>query len=329
MQVAILGAGLCGLAMAWNLAKTGNFQVTLFDPQGIGKGASGVAAGLLHPYTGARSRKNWRSTEGLEATLRLINVAESHLRSTVHTHHGLQRTALTKQQELDFSRCAKEHADVKWRTAEECQKAVPGTSHNPGIFIETAYVVDCEKYLEGLWLACAEHGVQFQQQKIHSLKEVDSFDHVVVAMGAASNSLPELSHIAITPIKGQVLTLSWPENAALLPYPISSQAYLLMLPKEKRCIAGATFERDFEHEEPDEEYAKKNILPKIQAFFPEIDRAKVLTCRAGIRASTAHHHPLVINVGKGRWLLTGMGSKGLLYHALCAEELAHNIGLST
>lgn len=321
MQVAILGAGFCGLATAWHLAQNGQHQVVLFDPLGIGKGASGVAAGLLHPYAGARSKLNWRGLEGIAATLDLVKVAESFLGFSVISRSGMQRMALFPQQDADFSQCSQEYSDVHWRSIEECQQAVPGLNAFPGIYIENAYVVDCEKYLEGLWLACAASGVQFRQQSVHSLKELDAFDHVVVAMGAASNALPELSHIRITPIKGQVLTLSWP-NIPILPFPISSQAYLLMHPRENACIAGATYERDFNDEKPDLEVAKKEILPKINAFYPKLENASIISCRAGIRASTDKHLPLMLNVGKGRWLLTGMGSKGLLYHALYAKDLA-------
>lgn len=319
MRVAILGAGLCGLATAWHLAKSRQHQVVLFDPLGIGKGTSGIAAGLLHPYAGARSPKNWRADEGLAATLALIKVAEAAFGTSVITHTGLQRSALSQQQQADFLHCSKEHADVKWRSVKECQDAVSGVSAHPGIFIENAYVVDCAKYLEGLWLACEALGVQFEQKAVRSLAELDAFDHVVVAMGAASNSLPELAHIKITPIKGQILTLEWPEDVPSPPYPISSQAYLLK--NDNTCIVGATYERHFTSEQADEEYARSDILPKLHACFPALKTAKVVGCRAGVRASTARHRPLIVNVGKGRWVLTGMGSKGLLYHALFAKEI--------
>jgi hypothetical protein len=32
---------------------------------------------------------------------------------------------------------------------------------------------------------------------------------------------------------------------------------------------------------------------------------------------------LMTQINKRHWVLTGMGSKGLLYHALLAEELCH------
>ena len=49
---------------------------TLYDEKGIAGGASGVAAGLLHPYT-PRGKIIWRGTEGVAATIRLVNAAEA------------------------------------------------------------------------------------------------------------------------------------------------------------------------------------------------------------------------------------------------------------
>jgi len=311
MRIAILGAGLSGLSTAWHLAKIGRYDITIFDPNGIGNGASGVAAGLLHPFAGARSRKNWRADEGMEATLSLIREIQDYATTPLVVKTGLHRPALTQEQKIDFAMCAKDNPDVN---------CCPG-----GVFIDKAYVVDCEKYLEALWLACANKEVKFEKEAVISLNEVDSYDHVVVAMGAASKNLPELSHLPITPIKGQVLTLERPDALPPLSSPISSQGYLLMHPRNDVFIAGATYERIFPDELPHIEVAKLDLIPKIQAFFPQLANAKVLRCRAGIRASTPDHRPLIKHLGNNRWVITGMGSKGLLYHALCSEELALQI----
>ena len=50
--------------------------VHLYDEKGIAGGASGVAAGLLHPYT-PRGKLIWRGVEGVTETLRLVDAAEA------------------------------------------------------------------------------------------------------------------------------------------------------------------------------------------------------------------------------------------------------------
>ena len=51
-------------------------HVWLYDAYGIGEGASGAAAGLLHPFT-PRGKLLWGGLEGYRATLHLINVADT------------------------------------------------------------------------------------------------------------------------------------------------------------------------------------------------------------------------------------------------------------
>ena len=52
-RYAIIGGGFAGVATAWHLLAHANSPVSihLFDGAGIAGGASGAAAGLLHPYS--------------------------------------------------------------------------------------------------------------------------------------------------------------------------------------------------------------------------------------------------------------------------------------
>ncbi|MEI8365807.1 MAG: FAD-dependent oxidoreductase, partial [Parachlamydiaceae bacterium] len=176
-----------------------------------------------------------------------------------------------------------------------------------------------------LWLACQGRGVLFEQRSIHSLAELNSFDRVIVAGGALSKRLPELAHFKITPIKGQLLEMAWSDTLPQLACPVASQSYLLMNPNKKTAIIGATYERNFTDLEPDIELTIKEIIPKTQSFFPAVNRNMVIGCRSGVRASTPNHLPILEDLRNGRWLMAGMGSKGLLYHALYAEELSAKI----
>ncbi|MBA3815764.1 MAG: FAD-binding oxidoreductase [Parachlamydiaceae bacterium] len=321
MKIAILGAGFCGMAVAWNLLQLTEIEVTIFDPKAIAKGTSGIAAGLLHPYVGAHSKINWKAIEGMGATCKLLRVAEQALGKTVAFSEGMLRLALTDLQQKDFNICANLHNDIHWRTEIECQRTTPHIIPASGIFIDSAITVDCESYLQGLWKACSSQGAIFEQRAIASLNELQHFDRVVICMGANTTDLPELKHLPIKSTKGQILEFLWPNNLITLPYPINSHAYLLMNPQKTSCIAGATYEKQFTNETADIDIAKQEILPKVRPFFPQIDELTLVSCRAGIRAGTPDRKPLIAQITDKCWVLTGMGSKGLLYHALFAEEL--------
>jgi glycine/D-amino acid oxidase-like deaminating enzyme len=63
-SVAVVGAGIAGLAAAWGLAKTGH-PVTVYEKERVGGGASGKALGLLvpfHPNVRGRMAKEQRES---------------------------------------------------------------------------------------------------------------------------------------------------------------------------------------------------------------------------------------------------------------------------
>ena len=54
-RYAVVGAGFAGIAAAWHLMQQGSqvgpTEVHLWDVAGLAGGASGAAAGLLHPFS--------------------------------------------------------------------------------------------------------------------------------------------------------------------------------------------------------------------------------------------------------------------------------------
>lgn len=323
MRIAIIGAGFSGLATTWHLQQkiAPMPRITVFDSIGIGGGASGIAAGLMHPFAGAHSKLNWRGKEAYQATLKLLQISENALGRSVITQKGLLRMAISEEQQKNFFRCSQKYPELAWWNSEHCQTKMPGIALNSGMFIPEAITVDCALYLQGLWQACQQQGAELCIQKIASLQELSAFDVVIVAAGAFSNVFPELAHITITPVKGQLLEIAWPQ----LPFAVNSQAYMAFGQSAKSGFVGASYERDVESFEPDVEAAKKEIFPKAMELFPDIAHAKILDCRAGVRASMPGHLPVIKHVKPNVWLLSGMGSKGLLYHAFFAEQLSQAV----
>ncbi len=308
-KIAIIGAGFSGLAVAWHLAQRA--EVTVFDAAGIGGGASGMAAGLMHPYAGLHSKLNWKGHEGMNASKKLLAIASEALGMPVASATGLLRVALSESQHIDYAHCASVHPDVEWR--DSCAPWLP----KPGIFIRDALTVNCPLYLKGLWLACEQLGARFEQREINELQELDAYGTIVLATGASKR----FTSLPITPLKGQILRYRWPEKDPL-PTSINSHAYIVMDQDQKSCFGGATFERQFDSPLPNIKVALADIQPRVAALYPALTEELVIECRAGIRASTPDHRPIVAQLNPKTWIITGMGSRGLLYHALCAEELA-------
>jgi glycine/D-amino acid oxidase-like deaminating enzyme len=331
MKIAIVGAGFCGLAVTWHLLNHDpsfpHLKIHLFDSKGIGKGASGIAAGLLHPYSGAHAKLNWRGQEGFQATKELLVVASEALgRSVTAQDEGILRLALNDEQLADFQLCATRYPhDTQWLDVAACQKLAPGSAPVPGLWIRKGLTIYSSLYLKGLWKACAQKGVKFEQNTIHSLKELAEFDCTIVTAGAETLQLPELASLPLSLVKGQVLEFSWPRNHAPLSCALNAHVYMLMTETRTSCLVGSTYERGHQTASIDIELAEREILPKAFELFPPLKEGALLNCYAGMRAVTSNHHPLMQQLSPKLWALTGMGSKGLLYHALFAKELVQNL----
>lgn len=329
-RVAIIGAGFCGLATAWHLLNQASanqaIEVVIIDAKGVGAGASGIAAGLLHPYAGAHAKLNRLGKEGIQATTELLDIASEAIGHPVAIAKGILRLAMSVDQQADFTNSALKYSDdIDWLTSEQCKDLYPLLEKFPGIWINNGKIVDSPLYLKGLWKACEKKGALLEIQTVTSLNELKHYDAIVIAAGANILLFPELSTLPLTFVKGQVLELEWPQNLPKLSFALNSQAYVIMNEKQNTCLVGATFEKKYANSQPDIKIAQEDILPKAIAMLPGLESAYVIQCFAGLRVVTANHMPLIKKIGKKQWVLTGMGSKGLLYHALSAKQIASEI----
>lgn len=288
MDICVIGAGFAGLAVSVELKKRG-YSVHLFDRNGIGGGASGIAAGMLHPFTGEKGQLNQMGLEGMAASQKLIKMSEKALGRSVILAKGILRIPANSRQEKAFRKSHENDPNLtEWRD---------------GLYIPDGLVINCRDYLEGLFLASGA-------KLIHAIPDLPT----VYCCGAWIQELaPE---VEIQQIKGQVLRIEIDSPAT----PLNSKGYLA--PDQDGWIAGATFEKEFADEDSDIELAKKEIFSKLRPIYPPIEDAKVLECRASLRAATKDRLPIYGQISPRAFVLTGLGSKGLLYHALYAKKLA-------
>lgn len=326
-RIAIIGAGMAGLALAWHLKQitSQHFDIDLFDHKSIGKGTSGIAAGLLHSFSGERSRKNKFADAGMTATMTLLREASEKLGKPVAAHTGMLRLAMTESQRLDFFESATRNPELKWWTSDQCSSIVPGITSKGGLWISSAISVHTQQYLEGLFQCCAFLGVHYEQCKINHLSELNGYDTVVVAAGPETAGFPELNHLSLNLLRGQLLELSWPSDLPPLPFILNSKVYIVMNPSNKTCIVGATFERDNLSQYACLETAISLLLPEAILMIPRLKESKVIACHAGLRVGTPDRLPFCQQISPKLWVYSGLGSKGLLYHALFAKKLAHAI----
>lgn len=328
-DIAIVGAGFSGLAIANYLLRPeflGSLtNIVIIDPKEIGANASGISAGLLHPYPGAHAKLTPKGKEGVNTTIELLKTASESLQEPVFEHTGVFRVALNGKQKESFARCASLYDDVSWWDIDKCQKMIPGITKAPGIFLHSGMVIKTQKYIRGLWKTVKKTGTTWKKRSVTSLAELDEFDIIIVAAGAHIKSIFELRNLPIRQQKGQILELEWPASIPPLEIPVNSQAYLVQADIPHRFFVGATFERKFRTSNPDLKSAISYLEKHMTDIFPGLIKATVLNCYAALRATTPNYLPLAIKHDHRTWILTGMGSKGLLFHALYAKQVARAI----
>lgn len=311
MRIAIIGAGLAGLSAAWHLIDS--CEVVLFDSKGIGGGASGIATGLMHPYAGEQGRRSLFAAEGVRVSLSLMETVEKKFKTKIIIQRGIIRHVQNKQQKEMFLSHVQTFNDVHYIEEDR-------------FLIESGVTVDCPQYLKGLWQMIAEKGGKIVRAEIVDLQTLQDFDEIVITAGAGSIKIPEVNSLPISILKGQVLKCRFPENVECISSSMIGKGYMALTQEPRTALVGSTYERDYLNEEPDAGLAKELLFEKIAQFFPKVADLQIIDCKAALRVMRhGHYFPIIKKIQDRTWIMTAMGSRGLLYHVYLGNFLAKAI----
>jgi glycine oxidase len=269
MKVAIIGAGIVGLGVAWRLAVRGA-DVAVYDRGVAGAGATHAAAGMLAACCeaepgeealvalGRESHARWPAFAAeleavsdidvelrTEGTLVVASTADDQAR--LHHH-------LVFQQKLDLP--------LEWITAAETRRREPHLAGKlaGAVWSPQDHQVDNRKVVQALRIAAEKAGATIHENA--PVKEISikgprtdgiiltdgthvAADAVVLAAGAWSRSIegvPAQLRPPVRPIKGQMLSLRMDTAAPLLKHVVWAPGVYLVPRRDGRLIAGATVE---------------------------------------------------------------------------------------
>ncbi len=294
MRVAVVGAGLAGLGAAYFLIKKG-YSVTIFDEMGVGAGASGIPIGLCHPYLGRSGKPSKFASEAIATTIELIDVAEKYSGKKLADRSGILRT--------DWS-------PLEWYP--DLEKV------EEGILIKSGMTVHMSAYVNALYASF--ENVELIKEKISFEDDFSSFNKVVFACGEGMRSF----HLPVNYVKGQVV-IGVMKNK-LEKTIMKAKGHLSPL-GDGRVQLGSTYEHHFENSEPNLAVAIKELSLKLNAFFTDPKDFTIQNCFSGIRVCVNEGYlPITKQLSEKVFLFTGLGSRGLLYHAYYGRHLADMIG---
>jgi glycine oxidase len=224
-DVAVVGAGIIGLSIAWRCAQRG-LSVRVIDPS-PGAGASYAAAGMLasvgestfgeEALTGllVASARRWPTfATGLAAAAGGARGCRTGLAAAAgdvlgYRTEGTLTVALTADDLAEAARLWEHQRRVGLAVNPERPTALrerePALSPRirGGAVAPDDHQVDPRRVVAALTAAVAAHGVRVERQRVGGLDEVDA-GVTVVAAGCATAGLTGLP---VRPVKGQILRL--------------------------------------------------------------------------------------------------------------------------
>jgi glycine oxidase len=243
-DVAVVGAGVAGLAVAWRAAARG-LSVCVLDRDAPGAGASGVAAGMLAPVTEADAQERALLALGLESARRWPAFAAELLDAT-GIDVGFRPTGtLVLARDRDEAEALDRELDLRGRLGLQAGRLRPSQARalEPALAPTVRLALDVPddhaadpRALTAALLTAAERAgadvlpgaevaeVRHDGRRVHGVALAGGAEvragAVVVAAGAWSASLgglPEDARVPVRPVKGQTLRLRDPSHEPARP----------------------------------------------------------------------------------------------------------------
>jgi glycine oxidase len=349
VDVAVVGGGVIGLAVAWRARERG-LSVLLVERDLVGRGASPVAAGMLAPVSEVEFGASGRGA--LELALRSAQLWPSfagELAELTGVAVGLRRSGTLmvardadEARELERQLAFRESLGLRAlrRRASEAREREPALATTVRMALEVPddHSLDPRSAVRALRAACERSGVEIVEHADAAEPLSDSTDErivgvrvrgdrrraaqVVLATGAWSgllDGLPDHARVPVRPVKGQTLRLRDPAGPGLLQGAVRCHGVYIVPRDDGRYVLGATVEeRGFELEAT--AGAAYELLRAAHELVPGISELHLEEVCVGLRPGTPDNAPII---GRGAcdgliWA-TGHYRNGILLTPLTAE----------
>ena len=347
----ILGGGVIGLSIAWQLAKQtqSTAQITLIERDSFGSGASHAAAGMLAATAEvAFEEEHLLRLNHLSRDLYPDFTAELEADANLSIDYRTQGTLVVGldrddtahlQRLLLYQQRLGLHARLlSGDAARELEPALHPNIHS-AVHSPHDHQVDPRRLVQALEAAAHAHHVTLrphtevanliiQQDTTRGVRltsgEIIEADRVVVATGAWTRKLLPGKHTPhVRPVRGQMLAIGMDPTAPLCTHVIRAPDAYLAPKSDGRLIIGATMEeRGFDPRST--AGGVFELLRGASETMPGIYELPLLDTWIGFRPMTLHNEPVMGPSPhiKDLWFATGHGRNGILLTPLTARCMA-------
>jgi glycine oxidase len=345
-DVAVVGGGAIGLAIAWRAAVRG-LRVVVLERDQPGHGASWVAAGMLAPVTEARLTELPLLELGVASARRYPEfVAELQAETGIDPGYR-QVGTLVVARDRDEAEALERELDVRRALELEVTRLRPSEARGLepalaptvrlGLEVPDDHAIDPRPLTEALARAARARGAELRtgvgakelvcsEGRVTGLRLSDggfvSAEQVVIAAGAWTRELrgiPEDERIAVHPVKGQLLRLHDPSGPGLLRRVLRVAGTYLVPREDGRYVLGATMEeRGFDRTVT--AGALFELLRDAAELVPGISELVIDELIAGLRPATSDGLPAIGPAGlSGLHWAVGHFRNGILLAPVTAE----------
>ena len=338
---AIVGQGLAGTLLAWQLIERGR-RVVVID-RGDEATASRVAAGLINPVTGQRLNLSWRLQEFLPQALAFYTRAEKKLGDQFLHPMPMVRILQSDKAKNRWERVLATDRSVRAFLPDSSQAGLDPSMIDPGVGafeVAGAHILDVPNFLN----RARDDVLDVRSASLNVARDVELRDDSVHVRFAGGNSLfasrlvfcqgpdgrrdnPFFDWVPFNCAKGEILTLACPELARFGPRIHVGNGWIAPFPNGARSPlfrAGSTYSHGELSPEPTQagrEAIEVKLRSMLKVDFEVIDH--VAGVRPIIRNSRAiiGMHPTHDRIG----FFNGLGSKGSLNGPAIAAHFADHL----
>jgi glycine oxidase len=340
-DVAVVGGGVIGLAIAWRARQRG-LEVLLLDRGDLGAGASRAAAGMLAPVAEADAQERALLVQNLESARRWPAFA-AELADVTGVEVGYRACgSLLLARDRDEAELVERERALRERLGlaverllgSEARRREPALA--PSLRLALAlpddHAVEPARVTAALIEACARAGVHLHAgTPVTDLAALPA-ERVVIAAGAwsgeglAAAAGPHAPRMPVRPVKGQALRLRDPSGPGLCDHVLRFEGGYLVPRGDGRYYLGATMEeRGFDTAVT--ALGVYELLRDAAEVLPGVLELEIDEAFAGLRPGTPDNAPIVGTDPRDERIVwaTGHFRNGILLCPLTAELVADEL----
>lgn len=312
-QVVVVGAGIVGCAIAYELARRG-VRVRVIDRREVGQGATQASAGVLAPYIEAHDRRPL-----LDLTTRSLDLYDEFVARVVEDSGEAVQYVRTGTLEIAagpdgmarlegiHASCVERGIRTELLDADAVRKVEPrlAPTVQGGVVVDSHGFIGAAELTAALRRAAAAHGVDFLTSaavtrigangagiRVETAGDAFVCESAVMAAGSWSGhvEIDGASPVPIRPVRGQLLHLGWP--ATPLRRVVWSPDCYLVPWSDGSLLAGATSE-EVGFDERATVAGVRKLMDAAQRVAPAVGDASFKEARVGLRPATPDALPVI------------------------------------